>query len=506
MEKKVLFRCINERPRVRTEWAVPDTKEVYVTRNRMKGLVIGPLDKNNGELWNCCPILYHRALRKSYSEATGYQTVYPAKLSAYRRKRYSVEELPEQIMREAPPPTGQGGGERDIVEMIRMIYKRRGWDKYARFERNGGFNQPYILFKAKNVIDPSVRQEKWHKARPIAPGTKHPARRLLHYVGRAWSFVTARMEGEGFTIQKGSQVPGFLREAEALASKGDLGVEVLDIEGCFPNMPKETIRFAMRKVLADLRREQDVAGVYVPTRSDKQPCAWESRRRGMQYLPFQVMLDVMEFSLDLAMVKMPDGAILRQGQGIPMGDPLSPAMTIGTCAWMEDEWMQTLSEKDKEFFKAKRYMDDILVVYAKSEAWDHGRFMSDLKKSVCYQAPLKLEPGAAGTFLETRYEIVGNQFRYKLKNDNESGETRVWRYQHFHSYSPFMQKRATLTACLQKVQHMASDPDTLYRSALAKVDEFRRLDYPLSVLRKACSYLGASTGEGKWIAVRNALR
>ena len=26
-----------------------------------------------------------------------------------------------------------------------------------------------------------------------------------------------------------------------------------------------------------------------------------------------------------------------------MGDPISPAMTIGTCAWMEEGWMATLT-------------------------------------------------------------------------------------------------------------------------------------------------------------------
>jgi hypothetical protein len=41
---------------------------------------------------------------------------------------------------------------------------------------------------------------------------------------------------------------------------------------------------------------------YVPTFSDKQPCAWERNRRNArrtsQKIPFEVMLDVMEFSLD----------------------------------------------------------------------------------------------------------------------------------------------------------------------------------------------------------------
>ena len=64
--------------------------------------------------------------------------------------------------------------------------------------------------------------------------------------------------------------------------------------------------------------------------------------------------------------------------------------------------------------------------------------MEHLQRSVVYQEPLKLERGHDGTFLETRFTIENNVFRYKLKNDNEGGEVKVWRYMHFHSNAPFV--------------------------------------------------------------------
>lgn len=118
-------------------------------------------------------------------------------------------------------------------------------------------------------------------------------------------------------------------------------------------------------------------------------------------IPFEVMLDVMEFSLDFAIVKMPDGRLRRQREGIPMGDPLSPGMTIATCAWMEKEWMQQLDARDKQRFVAKRFMDDILMIYAENDEWDYEKFEEDFRRSECYQEPLKLEEGTGGTFLET---------------------------------------------------------------------------------------------------------
>ena len=107
-------------------------------------------------------------------------------------------------------------------------------------------------------------------------------------------------------------------------------MQIFEIEGCFPNMPKETIRFALRDIVQRIRREENQDGVYVPRYSDKQPCAWKSKRKKMQKIPFEVMLDVMEFSLDCAMVRMPDGRIMRQREGIPMGDPLSPGTKVST--------------------------------------------------------------------------------------------------------------------------------------------------------------------------------
>ena len=203
---------------------------------------------------------------------------------------------------------------------------------------------------------------------------------------------------------------------------------------------------------------------------------------------------------------MPGGQLWRQVEGIPMGDPLSPGMTIGTCAWMEQEWLQTIAAEDRQYFRMRRFMDDILVAYVDTPVWNSEKFIQDLAASQCYQEPLKLEEGKDGVFLETRFWVEDNRVRHKLKNDNGGGENKVWRYQHWFSNSPFLQKRATLTSCLRKVQQMASDSSNLYDGALEKIAEFRRLRYPDSVLQKACQYLGASTGEGMWITVRDALR
>ena len=153
---------------------VPTTKEVMSVKRRVGGMVIGSLDKNPGELSVVCPELYYRALEGMHGVSAGYEKIYPARLSAYRKRRYTIHELPEQIIRSSPLPPNQSGSEADLMALWKRIYQQKGWAKYARWGEKAGLNQPYVLFKAKNVIESDTRMRKWMKARPISPGTRHP--------------------------------------------------------------------------------------------------------------------------------------------------------------------------------------------------------------------------------------------------------------------------------------------------------------------------------------------
>ena len=166
-------------------------------------------------------------------------------------------------------------------------------------------------------------------------------RGLLGLVGRALYHVVRQMEGEHFIIDSTREVPAFFRKVIGQFHDAKLRAKVMDIEGCYPNMPKEVIRFAMRAILQEARRNGK-EGVSVPKRSKSKPCTWKRCGGSYVWIGFETMLEVLDFSLDQAIMRMKDGRLVRQVRGIPMGDALSPAMTIGTCAWMEREWMATL--------------------------------------------------------------------------------------------------------------------------------------------------------------------
>ena len=149
-------------------------------------------------------------------------------------------------------------------------------------------------------------------------------------------------------------------------------------------------------------------------------------------------------------------------------------------------------------------MDDIIMVYATPDWWDHERFLNDFTKSEIYCKPLKLTEGDDDTFLETSLKLEEGAFSYWLKNKN-TDETKIWRYQHYDSYSPVAQKKALVKACLRKVNDMASNDRVMMESAKHKLQEFRRLEYPVAVLKQVCNYIATTTGNRRWIHIRNGL-
>ena len=124
-------------------------------------------------------------------------------------------------------------------------------------------------------------------------------------------------------------------------------------------------------------------------------------------------------------------------------------MTIGTCAWMEREWFNSIDSNVHRFFRGARYMDDIILLLSRSGKWNKQRFLEHLEKSECYWKPLTLEAGKKGVYLETSFQSEqtggSSQLSHRLKNDNEE-QINVWRYHHYHSGSATAPAPATAVA------------------------------------------------------------
>ena len=102
-------------------------------------------------------------------------------------------------------------------------------------------------------------------------------------------------------------------------------------------MPKDSIEAASMEEIAQLMREGK-KGVWIPQARSK-PCAWKQPKKQLgTWIPLAELRDILIFALHNAFIRMPDGTIRKQTLGIPMGDPLSPGMTILTASWMEKEF------------------------------------------------------------------------------------------------------------------------------------------------------------------------
>ena len=61
-------------------------------------------------------------------------------------------------------------------------------------------------------------------------------------------------------------------------------------------------------------------------------------------------------------------------------------------------------------------------------------------------------------------------------------------------------------ACLTKITRMASADGPLHNSAIQKLREFKRLDYPVAVLAGVCTYMAATTSRYEWIKIREEVK
>ena len=116
---------------------------------------------------------------------------------------------------------------------------------------------------------------------------------------------------DGIAIARQAHISAFSRGREGVLT-------IKDVADCYPKMPHEAIRMAMREHIARIKRESGQCGVSVPRFGDSKKCEWRKRPesdRRLIWNPFSVMLDVMDFALNHAIVQTPDGSLRRQVRG-----------------------------------------------------------------------------------------------------------------------------------------------------------------------------------------------
>ena len=509
--------------------------EVLKIKRNMNGLVVGPLDKNLGKLAICCPCLYDNCMKQTYDLTSN--THY---------KQVTVRPFHKNIMQESnasllsnmltnPPDvdgsvdgSGSTGNADDVISHFEAYYKRKGWDNVCPFNPRGKLGYMYAIFKDKNCTNPDVRSKKYKKARPITPYCKHPMKKLLHYAARAWMFILKQLKGSHFAIPTTRDFKKKLTDFETHFSQLTnpiLDTKSWDISGCYTNMPKNIMLEAMKNILQLVKADPDINALHdddtfanmnspaitaktskeavnIP-KSGKGPIHWGYGDKDTRItLTFKQMLDIVGFSLDNAFFTLGNN-IIQQVHGIPMGDPLSPAICIATCAYVEMTWFNSLPPETQKQVRFTRYLDDIYMVANKTGIPRYNELIKDFLSN-CYPSCLELEETPNDEYLECKIHVEKHQLHLQHWNKNHeyivaTGQQYYLKQQHYHSYTTDHCKRGALIGTWTRMRDNCNTNVCLHTAIQQKRLELHTLGYPRKYVNKTLKYMHGKTKDTTWL-------
>ena len=290
-------------------------------------------------------------------------------------------------------------------------------------------------------------------------------------------------------------------------------------------MPKDIMLEAMTSILKLVKEDPDIAAVHnddtyagmnspaITAKTSKEavnlpiagkgPVHWGYGDKETRItLTFKQMLDTVRFSLDNAFFTLGD-KVIQQVHGIPMGDPLSPAICIATCAYVEMTWFDSLPAEVKPHARFTRYLDDIYMVANKTGIPNYEDFIQDFI-SKCYPACLELEETPNDKYLECKTDVQGNRINVQHWNKNhthimETGRQHYFKQQHFHSYTTDHCKRGALIGTWTRMNENTNTKDGLRLAINQKSLELDILQYPHRYVKKTLRYMHDKTQNEVWL-------
>ena len=214
------------------------------------------------------------------------------------------------------------------------------------------------------------------------------------------------------------------------------------------------------------------------------------------------MLDIVRFSLDNAFFTLGD-KIIQQVHGIPMGDPMSPAMCIGTCAYIEMQWFDSLPADVKPHIRFTRYLDDIFMVANRSNIQNYDELVDSFVKR-CYPSCLELEETNSNEYLECKVVVNGSKLNIYHWNKNHihmqsNAQQYYYKGQHMQSYTTDQSRRGALIGTWTRVQDNSNNSTLMSTAILQKCDELRTLSYTTRYIKNTLRYMHKKTKSNHWL-------
>jgi hypothetical protein len=202
-----------------------------------------------------------------------------------------------------------------------------------------------------------------------------------------------------------------------------------------------------------------------------------------------------------------------------MGSPLSPALAIIICCYYESEFLDTTTAFKKSHnitAHGSRYIDDVFltIIHNKNDTHLANSILKTFEHKCYHEAmTLELEPDNTNfKFLESQITIKNNKIHLSFYDKNADHlrlhkSQLFYQYQHYNSFTPIAQKKATVTSTLYRVVRFTSCKNSLTQALKNNFRQFAYLGYPLNLVKNSIRALRRKSPDAhEWVHASSILK
>ena len=498
----------------------------------LRAAIITPLDRNAGQLFVACPLLFYDNFCKTFGldvvhfEGTGSNTVSPkimcsematvmrdeastvspAEVAATcTQKSHSTAPNPsitkdkaeQGILRTNPPSTYK------LLPQLEPAAVLRHWKTTFSHLVHlgklvaGSLPYAYIVPKDKDTS----------RYRPIISYVQAPHRQLLRTTARGLLFILQQLDCKHFSLWSAYKAKDAVLSAHKQLSLSVFAQEYahwrvqclsVDIKEMYTELPHPEIRQAVTWATTRFHRQYRRDRVNVNRRGKAEGRAgrvYDNHLR--REIILTDIVNVTELALQEAYFAAAD-LILLQRNGIPMGCPTSPAFAIAVCIYSEHLFLDSMTNVPRPLVGV-RYFDDLLL-WTLVRTSPSGMSlpgedvaatnMLNLHKNI-YHPSLRLIDQQGGprsfNFLETIVSFGTQQgitTTYLNKNRDtlllQTPTQKIQRFRHGASAAPHGSLRSVVQSMFSRATVFETNPLQWVATILLLSHEFCLLDYPVA--------------------------
>jgi hypothetical protein len=437
---------------------IADEKQLRRAVDRLKGMVISQLDKNNGCLHVQCERRWHHAFEATFANNNHYQRI-------------------------------DGTIQEELVRQKRD-YMTSDLPKVAKWNDAGALPYAYILKKNKNI----------QKCRPVVACVDHPARKAMTIAAKGGSMVIGLLSQltrvRHFDLQDISRLADSMADDEE--DNADVVVSAFDIQEMFTRLGKEVVlddAWDLITLVGNCYAGVH-SGYYVM--KGKQQKAYMGKAPCTMRCDSATLLDIysaLEFEMDHTVFTAGD-VILRQVKGVGIGGIMSPFGARSMCIMREWKWRQAMGKILKKPMTVCRLMDDSGMKYSLQDEstlflFQFGAYAREcrLERDVCRQKHMKFV--GCDVYVKAGKGTIVVAHNKNAESILAHGTMQYQRYPHWLSELRMVVKVGTI---IGQVIHMVritswNGYEDLYMPLWVLIREFGLKGYPWSILYRTFRHL-----------------